>query len=336
MMAPVNMSDSNVVQLFEALDEQTVRIQENMNEPYLDSLAICLEALFYQNQDDALSVQLDDEMKQDITAIPIGEMGTNDVKQAIQLVILKGMQKTTQHQHVMTPETIALFIGYLAEKLTKNQTKLRLFDPVSGTGNLLVTVMDHLQKDMDAYASEVDVTLLKISLLYANFLEKQVEFFHQDSLRPLLLDPVDLVVADLPVGYYPDDQQAKNFELAPDQGHAYAHHLLIEQSLTYTKPGGYLLFLIPEFLFTSEQSEALNTYLQQHAHIIGVLQLSETTFKSKKHQKSVFILQKKGQNTKGVKQPLLAMLPSFKDTAAMSDMMDKINQWFEETDLQED
>lgn len=332
-MRPINMSESNVVQLYERLDKQIVRIQGNMNEPYLDSLAICLEALFYQNPEDAISVQLDDVIREDIAAIGIEKMELAEVKQAIQLVILKGMQKTTQHQHVMTPETISLFMGYLAEKLTKRQTEVRLFDPVSGTGNLLLTVMGHLEKEVEAFASEVDVTLLKISLLYANFMEKQVEFFHQDSLRPLLLDPVDLVVADLPVGYYPDDSQAETYELNPEQGHAYAHHLLIEQSLTYTKPGGYLLFLIPEALFTSEQSDALNTYLQKHAHIIGVLQMSETTFKSKKHQKSVFILQKKGQNTKGVKQPLLAMLPSFKDTAAMSDMMDKINQWFEDTDF---
>src|SRR5699024_2995379 len=159
-------------------------------------------------------------------------------------------------------------------KLMKYNKEIRIFDPVGGTGNLLLTVMGYLKQDTEAYASEVDSTLLRISLMYANLLKKQVEFFHQDSLRPLLLDPVDLVVADLPVGYYPDDLQAASYELKAEKGHSYAYHLLIEQSLHHTKPGGFLIFVIPESLFSSDQSEQLNTFIQKYAHIIGVIQLS--------------------------------------------------------------
>src|SRR5690625_2966671 len=182
------------------------------------------------------------------------------MSKAIQLTVLKGMKGQTQHQHIMTPETISLFIGYLAEKLTANLEEVRLFDPASGIGNLLLIVMNHIEKPMKAYASEVDPTLLKISLLNANLQKKRVEYFHQDSLRPLLLDPVDLVVADLPVGYYPDDENASQFELRAEEGHSYSHHLFIEQSLMYTKEGGYLLFIIPEFLFESDQSEQLRAF----------------------------------------------------------------------------
>src|SRR5699024_12852174 len=41
-----------------------------------------------------------------------------------------------------SPEAIALFVGYLVNKLTKNEESLRLFDPASGTGNLLFHVME--------------------------------------------------------------------------------------------------------------------------------------------------------------------------------------------------
>src|SRR5699024_11239813 len=99
-----------------------------------------------------------------------------------------------------SPEAIALFVGYLVNKLTKNEESLRLFDPASGTGNLLFHVMDQIDKDVEAYASEIDPTLLTLSLYSANLQEKSVEFFHQDSIQPFLLDPVDLVVCDLPVG----------------------------------------------------------------------------------------------------------------------------------------
>src|SRR5699024_10506179 len=107
----------------------------------------------------------------------------------------------------------------------------------------------------------------------------------------------------------------------------------IEQSLHYTKPGGFLIFVIPESLFSSDQSDQLNAFIQKYAHIIGVIQLSDTTFKSKAHKKSVFLLQKKGKETKDVKQPLLVMLPSFNNTKAMEDIMNQINNWFQEVDI---
>src|SRR5699024_12309662 len=82
-------------------------------------------------------------------------------------------------------------------------------------------------------------------------------------------------LADLPVGYYPDDEQARKYELKASEGHSYAHYLLIEQSLHYTKPSGFLIMLIPETLFSDEKSTALHTFFHKYAHIIGLIQLDE-------------------------------------------------------------
>src|SRR5699024_3706287 len=131
----------------------------------------------------------------------------------------------------------------------------------------------------------------------------------------------------LPVGYYPDDVRANDYELNVDDGHAYAHHLFIEQSLTYTKEAGYMIFVIPDFLFDSDQSDKLHAYLQEHAHIVGVLRLPENAFKNERNGKSLLILQKKGSNTATPKQPLLVRLPSFKDTEAMSSIVEQMNSW---------
>src|SRR5699024_7208741 len=172
------------------------------------------------------------------------------------------------------------FIGYLADKLFADKKDLRIFDPVSKTENMFLTVMDYFKQTEAAYACEIDQTLIHISIMYANFMQSQIEFFHQDSLQPFLLDPVDLVVADLPVGYYPDDEQARKYELKASEGHSYAHNLLIEQSLHYTKPSGFLNMLIHETLFSDENSTALHTFFHISAHIYGLIQLDEASFKS--------------------------------------------------------
>lgn len=327
------MEKSNVESLFNWLDQTTTIIQQHENEPYLDSLSETLDILFRGEVPSQLDDIITHKLEERLNDVNLSLYGVQDIRKATQLAILKGMKGTTQQNHLMTPETVALLISYLAEKLTESKETLRLFDPVSGTGSLLLTVMNRLKKQVNAFASEIDPTLLKIAMASANLEKKVIEFFHQDSLRPFLLDPVDVVVADLPVGYYPDDVRANDFEIKADEGHTYAHHLLIEQSMNYTKNGGFLIFVIPNFLFDSEQSDKLHTYLQKHAHIIGLLQLPETVFQSKEHAKSILILQKKGKDTFTPKQPLLVKLPSLKNTSAMEDILQQMNNWFTHTKL---
>ncbi len=323
------MEKSNVETLYEWLDNTTASIENYVKAPYLDCLTFTLEILFYrevpEDWDDIITHKLNTALKQ----IEHDVLDKADIRKAVQLAILKGMKGSTQQQHLMTPETVALIVGYLAEKLTAEKKALRIFDPAGGTGNLITTVLDQLPQSVEAFASEVDPTLIQLAVLNANLQERQIEFFHQDSLQPFLMDPVDLVIADLPVGYYPDNVRASNFELKADEGHSYAHHLFIEQSINYTKEAGYLIFVIPEFLFDSDQSDKLHRYLREHAHIIGVLRLPETAFTTKKNIKSILILQKKGNNTIAPKQPLLAQVPSFKNTDAISNSLGKINEWFQ-------
>lgn len=322
------MEKSNVERLFEWLDQFTEKIQAHLDQPYLDSLADTMDILLYEaiphEFDDLLTHKLETKLKE----IDISHFSTEDIRKAIQLVILKGMKHTTQPHHLMTPETVSLFISYLAEKLTTKKKSVRIFDPVCGTGQLLTAVTSHLrEKNVQAFGSEVDATLIRLALLSANLQKQQLELFHQDSLGPLLIDPVDLVVADLPVGYYPDDVRAQDFELKADSGHSYSHHLLIEQSLTYTKADGYLIFVIPEFLFSSDQAEKLHQFFKKTAHVIGVIRLPDSMFKAQNQVKSILIVQKQGE-ADPPKQPLLVDMPSFTNTAAIANILEQINEWF--------
>lgn len=326
------MEKSTVEILFEWLDHTTDQVQQHLNEPYLEGLSEVMETVFYDESASDLDDILKKKLKDALVELRKVKYTEEDMRKAIQLAILKGMRGSTQEQHVMTPESIGLIVGYLAKKLMEDTQDLRVFDPASGTGNLLTTVMSQLPQKLIASASEVDPTLIQLSVLSANLQKKEIEFFHQDSLGPLLLDPVDLIVSDLPVGYYPDDLRANDYELQAEKGHSYSHHLFIEQSLKYTREAGYLIFVIPDFLFDSDQSDKLNRYLQANAHIVGVLRLPESVFKSKKHVKSILVLQKKGEKTTGPKQPLLVQIPSLNNSNAMADILGQMNNWFKTYD----
>ena len=326
------MEETEVTELYTWLDETTMEIESQVDESYLDSLLYTLEALFYdevqREENNELLVKV---IERKLNEVKIERYSVETIRKAIQLALLKAMKAHTQHQHLMTPEAVAMIIGYLANKLVEGrEDKITLFDPASGTGNLLFVVMEQLKHELEVYASEVDPLLLKLSLFNANLQKKEIEFFHQDSLSPLLIDPVDLIVTDLPVGFYPDDVQASEYELKSEEGHSYSHHLFIEQSLKHTKPDGFLVFIIPETLFTSDQSAELHTFIQEHAKIVGVIQLPETAFTSKEQAKSILILQKNGESEKVYKQPLLVQLPSLSNAEAMEDILKQMNQWFDE------
>lgn len=324
------MKQEHVEQLFQWIDDTATTISEDMNITYLESIAETMDVLFNGQPFDDMSENLQTYLTNELTKVNKDNHEKEEIRKAVQLAILKGMKGATQQQHLITPDSVAMFMGYLASRLFEGEEELKIFDPAAGSANLITSVMNQLDMPVNAYASEVDPTLIQLAVTNANLQKNKIEFFHQDSLAPFLMEPVDFVMGDLPVGYYPDDAQAAKYELKAEEGLSYAHHLFIEQGLNYTKEGGYLMFIVPNFLFESDQSKALNAYLREHAHIVGMLQLSDSLFKDEKHGKSILILQKKGKDTKAPKQALLVKLPSFKNPNGMADILSQMNAWFDE------
>jgi len=250
-----------------------------------------------------------------------------DIRRGIQLAVLKGMKQNVQPNHQMTPDSIGMLIGHIAGKLATGEQGITLLDPAAGTGNLLYTVMNTIENDVTATAIEIDDLLVRLSAVTAELLEHPVTFYVQDALRPLFVDPVDITISDLPVGFYPDDENALNYEVMPAEGHAYAHHLFIEQSMKHTKTGGHGVFIIPANLFESDQSPTLHPYLKKQTNIRAVIQLPDSLFKNIAHAKSILILQKPLPEAKVTHDVLLAKVPNMTDKHAMALFLQKIDIW---------
>ena len=95
-------------------------------------------------------------------------------------------------------------------------------------------------------------------------------------MRPQILKESDIIVSDLPIGYYPDDQVASRYEVAASDEHTYAHHLLMEQSLKYLKNGGFAIFLAPSNLLSSPQSDLLKLWLKNPNELLTTLLFVKT------------------------------------------------------------
>lgn len=319
---------SKVEMLFQTFDETATILQNDQSIPYLDALAETGDNLFEKKILQEVDELTKKRLNKHYDSITLDSFTKEEIRKGLQLTILKGMKQGVQSHHMMTPDAVALFTSYLVNKLVQEKEEVTILDPALGTGNLLTAILNHAQRNVRANGIEVDETLLRLAFVNANLQQHSIELFNQDALQPLYVDPVDLVVCDLPVGYYPNDEGAKNYRLKANEGHSFAHHLFIEQALNYTKDGGYVVALIPNFLFESNQATQLNEFLKEKSEIIGLLQLPLSMFKNEKQAKSIFVLQKKGEGVEAPKQALLVNLPKFSNKQAMEDIMQQIDRWF--------
>jgi len=317
--------------LFQVFDNTAVIIMNELHISYLEALAETGENLFEGKILQDLDTFSTRKLEKEYEAIDISTVPRETFRKAFQLAILKGMKEAIQPHHEMTPDAVCLFISYLTEKLMQSMKSFSILDPAYGTGNLVTTILNNTNKEITAYGVEVDETLIRLAYVVANLQKHEIELFRQDALQPIFVEAVDLVVSDLPVGYYPNDVAASEYELREaDGGHSFSHFLYIEKSLYHLKEGGFLIAMVPNFMFEGDGASKLHEFIKKNAVIIGMLQLPLSMFKNNKHAKSIFILQKKGEGIEPPKQAILAELPSFSKKEAMKGMIKMIDNWFKD------
>jgi site-specific DNA-methyltransferase (adenine-specific) len=317
--------------LFQLFDNSATIIMNELHISYLDALAETGENLFEGEILQDLDSFTKRRLLKEYEGVDITKVSNEMIRKALQLAILKGMKEAIQPNHEMTPDAVCIFLSYLVEKLMNKKQQFSLLDPAYGTGNLVTAILNNTNKAIKAYGVEVDEVLIKLAYAGANLERHEIELFRQDALQPIFVEAVDIVVADVPVGFYPNDVVASEYELsAKGTGHSFSHYLYIEKSLKHLKDGGFLVAMIPNFMFEGEEAAYLNEFIKKNAVILGLLQLPLSMFKNNKHAKSIFILQKNGEDVRAPKQALLAELPSFSKKEAMRGIIKNIDIWFKE------
>lgn len=304
---------TNVEEIFSFIDQESTFMEEQESATYLEGVIYALELWLTDKKVPTLQNPEKEE-----------------IRKAVQLAILKGMKKSVQVNHQMTPDAIGLLVGYLIKVMHMDKKELAILDPALGTGNLLFTIMNILPNEHYAFGVEIDELLIQLAAQTAELLACDIQLFRQDALKPLLIDPVDVVVSDLPVGYYPDTETAQDYFLHSSEEMPYAHHLFMEQSMKHSKPGGYLYFLVPETIFESKQAPNLHKFIKENGWIQAVIQFPTTIFKTKGQEKSLLILQKKSEALKAPREVLLAKVPNMSNKESMELFFQKIDIWQEE------
>lgn len=245
-------------------------------------------------------------------------------RRAFQFIFIKaGQTEQLQANHQFTPDAIGFILLFLIENLTDSD-KIDLLEIGSGTGSLAQTLLNNSSKELNYLGIEVDDLLIDLSASIAEVLDSDAQFIQEDAVRPQILKESDVIISDLPVGFYPNDDIAKRYKVANSDEHTYAHHLLMEQSLKYLKKDGIAVFLAPVSLLTSKQSDLLKQWLKDYADIIAVITLPESIFGNAANAKSIFVLKKQAAYTP---ETFVYPLSDLQSREALTDFIRKFQKW---------
>ncbi|HFI0562993.1 TPA: class I SAM-dependent methyltransferase [Streptococcus suis] len=248
-------------------------------------------------------------------------------RRAFQFLLIKANQtEPMQYNHQFTPDSIGFILSFLVDQLVSTP-KVTVLEIGSGTGNLAQTILNASQKKLDYLGIEVDDLLIDLSASMADVMQAEISFAQGDAVRPQILKESQIILADLPIGYYPDDQIASRYQVASQTEHTYAHHLLMEQSLKYLEKDGFAILLAPNDLLTSPQSDLLKGWLQEQANIVAMIALPPSLFGKSAMAKSIFVLQKKAARQLA---PFVYPLQSLQESEAIQKFMVNFKNWKQE------
>lgn len=317
------MNFEKIEKAYGYLLENTQTIQNDLQTNFYDAL-VEQNAIYLDGQTELTLVKENNQRLKDLN------LSKEEWRRSFQYLLMKAAQtEPLQANHQFTPDGIGFLLVFLVDQLASSD-QVDVLEIGSGTGNLAQTLMNNCQRSLDYLGLEMDDLLIDLAASMAEVMKADVNFAQGDAVRPQVLKESDVIISDLPVGYYPDDAIASRYQVASPQGHTYAHHLLIEQSLKYLKPGGVAIFLAPNDLLTSEQSPLLKKWMQDHAQVLAMVTLPENLFRSANLAKTIFVLRKQEE---AVVQPFVYPLTDLQDQADIMKFRESFQNWNKESEI---
>ena len=315
---------------FEKIEQAYTYLLENVQIIQNDLTTNFYDALIEQN-----GIYLDgqtnlEDVKKNNQALKRLALRKEEWLRTYQFLLMKAAQtEPLQANHQFTPDAIGHLMIFLIEQLCPAEN-LSLLELGSGMGILGASFLTSMNKKVNYLGIELDDLLIDLAASMAEVMDLQMGFVQGDAVRPQVLKESDIIVSDLPIGYYPDDQIASRYQVAAKDEHTYAHHLLMEQSLKYLKTGGYAIFLAPTDLLTSPQSDLLKSWLTDQAQLVAILALPEDLFAQGAQSKTIFVLQK--QAIEGL-EPFVYPLASLRDPEILLEFKENFQNWCQEHEI---
>ena len=247
------------------------------------------------------------------------------IRKVYQFLLLKALKELNNPSYDITPEVITMYISHLIECIYGDK-KVSITDLASGSGSLLINIAALVKGEKEITSVDVDSNYVRLQQNIFNLLEINVEIINQDALKPLNIKKQDIVISDVPFGYYADEDNSLNYKLCSTDGYSLNALLFIEQAANYLDENGVGILVIPKKVLELEDN--FKKYLEEDINLNAVITLPDEMFKNVSQQKAIILITKKGQ-TRLPNQVFLAQIPSFQNKASYAKFIEEFNEWLE-------
>lgn len=247
------------------------------------------------------------------------------IRKVYQFLLLKALKELNNPSYDITPEVITMYISHLIECIYGDK-KVSITDLASGSGSLLINIAALVKGEKEITSVDVDSNYVRLQQNIFNLLETNVEIINQDALKPLNIKKQDIVISDVPFGYYADEDNSLNYKLCSTDGYSLNALLFIEQAANYLDENGVGILVIPKKVLELEDN--FKKYLEEDINLNAVITLPDEMFKNASQQKAIILITKKGQ-TRLPNQVFLAQIPSFQNKASYAKFIEEFNGWLE-------
>ena len=298
---------SDLEKLFFKIDKQ---VEENKGEGlYFDSL---VNYLTLENDEDYFDI--------------VDNFSKEDIKKTYQFLLLKALKELNNPSYDITPEVITMYVSHILECLYNNE-KISVADFASGSGNFLINLSALSKGEYELTSVDVDNNYARLQQNIFNLLETNVEIINQDALKPLNIKKQDVIISDVPFGYYADEDNSLNYKLCSVEGYSLNALLFIEQTANYLNDNGVGVLVVPKKVLELEDN--FKKFLEEEINLNAVITLPDEMFKNASQQKAIILITKKGQ-TKLPNQVFLAQVPSHKNKEGYANFIEEFKKWLSE------
>ncbi|QWC00078.1 hypothetical protein KHQ88_00490 [Mycoplasmatota bacterium] len=302
------VKEKNIEILYDVLDESSLILFNEFKMPYLKALVRTVENIL------AHSVETDNDeinevLKDKILSISNINFHKEEIRKAFQYAVLKGLKHEKISNQMMTPESIGMLMSYLIQKLYDKKS-LKIYDPLIGTGNLIASIANQLEIDVDLFGVDNFPLSYELSQALFGLLGYGENIFFQDTKTS------NNIGADVIVSDFSAVQQSEIYEI-------------INHQSKNIKNNGYFIFMVDNMFFEALNVKEFIKEINKSWYMFGMMILPQEIFKTQ--EKTLIILQDKGDKFIQPDSFMMVEIPGFKDVNALNNVIGQLNEWFKKT-----
>ena len=299
---------TKVDKFYKLLDKACTIYYEDLKMDYIEAFIKVATDLTLDFDEGKLSDSAVDKLEQIYHKIEEDNFLNEEVRLASELVIIKGLKHRNLVLDFITPDVINYLYTYIIRAIIdntkyKDKEKLIIMDTVLGTGNLLQTIINNVDIEVEGVGIEHDELLVHVAKALSELVGNELVINYQDAKNDTP-EYGDIVIGDF--GEVSD-----------------VYEIILKRSMNLPL-GGYFIYLINNDFFTKCPND-IKEKIQKEMTFVGLVVLPDKFTRESHIGKSILIGKKEVVNDY---QMAIIKIDEETNENSFKEAIDKINNMF--------